>query len=127
MLAALAQTGWHNYSLFLREDGLLIGYVETPSLEQALAGMARTAVNGRWQAEMAGFFQELDGGAPDQGFLVLEEVFRLEDQLAQTLPPDLPSTPTHTQETERDDDVRRDRPAPGGPGDRGPLVGLRQL
>ena len=40
MLAALAETGWHNYSLFLREDGLLIGYFETPSLEEALAGMA---------------------------------------------------------------------------------------
>jgi L-rhamnose mutarotase len=81
MLRALADTGWHNYSLFLREDGLLIGYVETPSLEAALAGMARTDVNRRWQAEMAEFFEELDGVPPDQGFLVLEEVFHLEDQL----------------------------------------------
>ena len=81
MLRALADTGWHNYSLFLRADGLLIGYVETPSLEEAVAGMARTEVNGRWQAEMAEFFEELDGLAPDQGFLVLDEVFHLEDQL----------------------------------------------
>jgi L-rhamnose mutarotase len=82
MLRALADTGWHNYSLFLRRDGLLIGYFETPSLENAVAGMARTEVNSRWQAEMAEFFEELDGQAPDQGFLVLEEVFHLEDQLA---------------------------------------------
>jgi L-rhamnose mutarotase len=82
MLRALADTGWHNYSLFLRPDGLLIGYLETPSLEEAVAGMARTEVNSRWQAEMAEFFQELDGRQPDQGFLVLEEVFHLEDQLA---------------------------------------------
>lgn len=81
MLAALAETGWHNYSLFLRADGLLIGYFETPSLEQALAGMERTEVNGRWQAEMAEFFAELGDKQPDQGFLVLEEVFHLEDQL----------------------------------------------
>ena len=27
MLRALADTGWHNYSLFLRADGLLIGYL----------------------------------------------------------------------------------------------------
>ena len=40
MLAALHETGWHNYSLFVRDDGLLIGYFETPSLEAALAGMA---------------------------------------------------------------------------------------
>ena len=39
MLAALRRHGWHNYSLFLREDGLLIGYVETPDWHAALAGM----------------------------------------------------------------------------------------
>ncbi len=82
MLQALAETGWHNYSLFLREDGLLIGYVETPSIAEAQAGMALTEVNARWQAEMAEFFEELEGRAPDEGFLVLEEVFHLEDQLS---------------------------------------------
>jgi len=35
MLAALARTGWHNYSLFLRPDGLLIGYVESEDLAAA--------------------------------------------------------------------------------------------
>lgn len=84
MLAALAETGWHNYSLFVRADGLLIGYFETPSLEQAIDGMNRTDVNGRWQADMAELFEELDGIAPDQGFLELEEVFHLEDQLDAT-------------------------------------------
>lgn len=88
MLAALAATGWHNYSLFLRPDGLLIGYVETPSLEQALAGMAATEVNARWQREMADLFVGLDGAAPDTGFRQLEEVFHLEDQLAQQPSPD---------------------------------------
>jgi L-rhamnose mutarotase len=82
MLRALADTGWHNYSLFLRPDGLLIGYFETPSLEQAQAGMAATEVNARWQAEMGEFFSDLEGRAPDEGFLVLDEIFHLEDQLA---------------------------------------------
>ncbi len=82
MLRALHETGWRNYSLFLRTDGLLIGYVETPaSIAEAQAAMARTEVNARWQAEMAEFFEELDGLAPDEGFLLLEEVFHLEDQL----------------------------------------------
>jgi L-rhamnose mutarotase len=85
MLEALHATGWHNYSLFLREDGLLIGYLETPSLTEAQAGMARTEVNRRWQAEMSEFFEELDGLEPDVGFVQLEEVFHLEDQL-DTLP-----------------------------------------
>jgi L-rhamnose mutarotase len=82
MLHALAETGWHNYSLFLRQDGLLIGYFETPSLADAQAGMARTEVNARWQAEMAELFEDLEGLAPDEGFLVLDEIFHLEDQLA---------------------------------------------
>ena len=30
MLQALRRTGWSNYSLFMREDGLLFGYFETP-------------------------------------------------------------------------------------------------
>ena len=81
MLRALEATGWHNYSLFLRDDGLLIGYVETPSIVDARAAMARTEVNARWQAEMGDFFVDLDV-PPDEGFLRLTEVFHLEDQLA---------------------------------------------
>ncbi len=85
MLRALDATGWHNYSLFLGEDGLLIGYLETPDLDAALAGMAATEVNARWQAEMGRFFVGLDG-APDAGFITLTEVFNLEDQLAAAQP-----------------------------------------
>jgi L-rhamnose mutarotase len=81
MLAALRDTGWRNYSLFLRGDGLLIGYVESDDLAASQAAMAATAVNGRWQAEMAPFFVDRDG-RPDEGFRLLEEVFHLEDQLA---------------------------------------------
>jgi L-rhamnose mutarotase len=87
MLGALHRTGWHNYSLFLDEDGLLVGYFETPDLDAALAGMDTTEVNARWQAEMAPFFEGLDV-PPDQGFLQLREVFHLEDQLA------VPTAPT---------------------------------
>ena len=81
MLRALQNAGWNNYSLFLREDGLLIGYLETPDLAAAQAGMAATEVNARWQAQMGEFFVDLDS-APDAGFLQLTEVFNLEDQLA---------------------------------------------
>ena len=81
MLRALKETGWNNYSLFLRPDGLLIGYLETESIQAAQAGMEATEVNARWQAEMAGFFVDLEGARPDTGFVRLEEVFHLEDQL----------------------------------------------
>jgi len=77
MLEALRETGWQNYSLFLREDGLLVGYFETPDLNAALAGMASREVNLRWQKDMAPFFVDLEGRRPDEGFLRLEEIFHL--------------------------------------------------
>jgi L-rhamnose mutarotase len=78
MLAALQRTGWHNYSLFLREDGLLIGYFETEDLRAALDGMAATDVNARWQAQMAPFFEDLDGRRPDEGIIPLAEILHLD-------------------------------------------------
>jgi L-rhamnose mutarotase len=89
MLAALRASGWRNYSLFLRPDGLLVGYVEADDLATAQAAMAATEVNARWQAEMAPYFTDVDGRPPpdlsspaaDQGFLLLTEVFNLDDQI----------------------------------------------
>ncbi len=95
MLRALHDTGWTNYSLFLREDGLLVGYLETPDLAAAQEGMARTDVNARWQAEMAEFFEDLDL-PPDQGSWQLAEVFHLEDQLAAHTPRTATDSPTPT-------------------------------
>lgn len=83
MLEALRDTGWGNYSIFLRPDGLLIGYFETESLSAAQAGMAATAVNARWQASMAEFFADLDV-PPDEGFVRLEEIFNLDDLLTRS-------------------------------------------
>jgi L-rhamnose mutarotase len=77
MLAALRDAGWANYSLFLRDDGLLVGYLETEDFAAAQRAMEATDVNARWQAEMAEFF-ELPGGArPDTGMIRLEEIFHL--------------------------------------------------
>ncbi|MFE6760495.1 L-rhamnose mutarotase [Streptomyces sp. NPDC057684] len=77
MREALTATGWHNYSLFLREDGLLVGYLETDDFDAARAAMDATDVNARWQAEMGDFFEELDGQAPDTAMRPLTEVFHL--------------------------------------------------
>ncbi|HVT95862.1 MAG TPA: L-rhamnose mutarotase [Acidobacteriaceae bacterium] len=78
MLDALQATGWHNYSLFLRPDGLLVGYLETPDFERARAGMQNHPVNARWQAEMAPFFESLGNGTADASMMPLEEVFHLD-------------------------------------------------
>jgi len=79
MLQALREAGWHNYSLFLRDDGLLFGYFETPeSLQAAQALMASTDVNTRWQEFMAPFFESPDNARADNMFVELEEIFHLD-------------------------------------------------
>jgi L-rhamnose mutarotase len=81
MLRAIADSGRHNYSLFLRDDGLLIGYYETDDDAASQAALEADPRTAAWEAEMAGFFVALDG-RPDQGAPRLVEVFHLEDQLA---------------------------------------------
>ena len=79
MLDALRRTGWHNYSLFMRKDGLLFGYFETPdNFQSALDGMAREEINTKWQDLMAPYLQGLDGAHADESMLELEEVFHLD-------------------------------------------------
>ena len=78
MLDALREAGWANYSLFLTHDGLLVGYLETDDYAAAQQRMAGTAVNQRWQADMAPYFTELRGVRPDQGFRRIDEIFHLD-------------------------------------------------
>jgi L-rhamnose mutarotase len=80
MLRALRAAGWRDYSLFLRDDGLLVGTFLTEDLRAAQDAMAATDVNRRWQAEMASFFE--GGGRADHTMRFLEEVFNLDEQLA---------------------------------------------
>ena len=77
MRQALSDAGWGNYSLFLRPDGLLVGYLETPDFEEARRSMAATDVNARWQSEMKDFFVSDANLRPDQLMRPLEEVFHL--------------------------------------------------
>jgi L-rhamnose mutarotase len=82
MLRALHAAGWRNYSIFARPDGLVVGYVEADDLRAAQRAMAVTEVNAAWQADMSRYFTGLDGVPPDEGFLLLDEIFNLNDQLA---------------------------------------------
>ncbi|HEY6277524.1 MAG TPA: L-rhamnose mutarotase [Streptosporangiaceae bacterium] len=78
MTAALTAAGWANYSIFLDDDGLLVGYLETEDYQAALRRMAETEVNSRWQAAMAPFFAGLGDRRPDEGFRRLTEIFHLD-------------------------------------------------
>ncbi len=77
MRAALAETGWRDYSLFLRADGLLVGYLVTADFAEAKAAMKRVPVNARWQEHMAPLFERLEAHA-DDGMEALDEVFHLD-------------------------------------------------
>ncbi len=81
MLRAIEASGRRNYSLFLRDDGLLIGYYEIDSVEESQRSLERNPDTAPWEAEMAPFFIALDG-RPDQAAPQLTEIFHLEDQLA---------------------------------------------
>ncbi len=94
MLRALRDAGWRDYQLFLREDGLLVGFVETDDLTAAQAAMDSTDVSARWEAEMAPFF-DLPGGRDGRDKQELDLVFDLDAQLAaQSSPPARTTAPS---------------------------------
>src|SRR5699024_7034884 len=77
---AIRDSGRRNYSLFLRADGLLIGYYEADDDTASQAALARDPRTAKWEERMSPFFIGA-GDRPDQNAVVLEEVFNLEDQL----------------------------------------------
>jgi len=81
MLEAIAESGRRNYSLFLRDDGTLIGYYETYDDKASQAILESNPVTGAWEAEMAEFFTDLSG-RPDQAAPRVPEVFNLADARA---------------------------------------------
>lgn len=78
MLAALRESGWRNYSLFLRPDGLLVGYLECENFSAAQHAMEQTEINARWQSEMAAFFELQQDQRPDTAGEQIEEIFHLD-------------------------------------------------
>jgi L-rhamnose mutarotase len=76
MRSALAAAGWRDYSLFLREDGLLVGYLVTDDFDRARAAIKSMPVNERWQETVKSLFESLDQ-YPDDVMQPLDEVFHL--------------------------------------------------
>jgi L-rhamnose mutarotase len=78
MLDALRRTGWHNYSLFMREDGLMFGYFETVhSFNTASAAIAKEEINTKWDELMVPLFEPRENG--EGTFEIeLEEVFHVD-------------------------------------------------
>ena len=78
MQDALRRTGWKNYSLFLRPDGLMVGYLEAEDFQKCCDDMQKEPINALWQKEMTPYFESLSGNAADESMIPLQEVFHLE-------------------------------------------------
>jgi L-rhamnose mutarotase len=81
MLREIALSGRRNYSLFLRSDGLLVGYYETESDTASAEYLSGSAVAARWEADMGRFFTGTTGRA-DKAAQHLSEVFNLNAALS---------------------------------------------
>src|SRR5260370_15005659 len=81
MLDALRETGWHNYSLYMRKDGLMFGYFETPEgFKAASIAADKYEASMKWHEFMRPYFEPLTKGPNVEPFLQieLEEVFHLD-------------------------------------------------
>ncbi|HET9649982.1 MAG TPA: L-rhamnose mutarotase [Microlunatus sp.] len=79
MRQALWDAGWHNYSIFARTDGLVVGYFETEDYAAALAAMDELEINERWQASMAPLIKTPEGRRVDESLDRLPMIFALHE------------------------------------------------
>jgi len=75
MLGAIREVGIQNYSMFVRKDGMLVGYFEAEDPKASLRRLAAMDVNKRWQEEMAPYFESGSGDLETGGPEWLEEYF----------------------------------------------------
>ncbi|MFH1007759.1 MAG: L-rhamnose mutarotase [Candidatus Latescibacterota bacterium] len=75
MVDALRQAGICNYSMFLRPDGMLIGYFEAEDPEESLRKVGETEVNRRWQEGMAPYFESGSGDLVQGGPEWITQIF----------------------------------------------------
>lgn len=83
LIEALQRHGWHNYSIFMREDGLCFGYFEAEaSFEASVAGVEAEVVDQKWKSWNAGQTEpirlELTHGVIEATVIRLDEVFHVD-------------------------------------------------
>jgi L-rhamnose mutarotase len=77
MLALLKRSGVSQYSIFRREQ-MLVLTMQVEDFEQTWARIEADPVNTKWQAAMAPYFAPLDPLQPGERFPMLREVFFME-------------------------------------------------
>ena len=81
MLEALRDSGYRNYSLFVDESGLIVGYLETDDFDATLAAMSATSVNAAWGRHIGDMFLAVDDARPVGSVVPLRQAFDLDSAL----------------------------------------------
>jgi len=81
MLEALRDSGYRNYSIFVDESGLLVGYLETDDFDATLAAMSATDVNAAWGRHVGDMFLPVDEARPVDRVVPLRHAFDLDSAL----------------------------------------------
>jgi L-rhamnose mutarotase len=77
MLEALSRAGIKNYSLFMRDDGMAVGYLEAENIKESLKKVGQTDANRKWQEFMSEFFEQETGDMQGKGMEWLKPYFYL--------------------------------------------------
>ena len=75
VIDVLSKNGWKNYSIFMREDGLLFGYFETThaGFNEAQKALEGNEILAKWGEFNAPLFEGISGGQ-----VGIEEVFHMD-------------------------------------------------
>lgn len=77
MLALLKRAGISEYSIFRRDELLVLSMRVEQDFETTWKQIEADPVNARWQAAMSAYFAEMDATRPGERFPMMEEVFYL--------------------------------------------------
>lgn len=77
MLALLKRAGITEYSIFRRDELLVLSMRVEQDFETTWRQIERDPVNARWQEAMSAYFAPLEGTRPGERFPMMREVFYL--------------------------------------------------
>jgi L-rhamnose mutarotase len=77
LLAKLKEVGISNYSIFRRDQDLIL-VMQVEDFDAAWNALDEDSTNLKWQQEMAPLFEPVRGIKPGERFAMMKEVFRLD-------------------------------------------------
>ena len=77
LLAKLKEVGISNYSIFRRDQDLIL-VMDVENFDEAWKVLDEEPINRKWQEKMSAIFEPVSGLNPGERFPMMEEVFYLE-------------------------------------------------